>query len=146
MNLYLASKFNQLFIIFLLYKYCESIECISYHKYFEENKVREIVPSTCIPSSGYCVKAIYSDTDPLKMNGISRGCDKNDCIGVNVKAYGWDRNGCKSSKDYGNNGSICCCNNMDRCNESGKLGVPSVFCIFFLCITLTFFKLTHYFL
>uniref|UniRef100_A0A0N5B5W2 Activin_recp domain-containing protein n=1 Tax=Strongyloides papillosus TaxID=174720 RepID=A0A0N5B5W2_STREA len=126
-----------IYIINILTSLSHGIICKSYHKYYEEFKKREIVESTCYSSTPYCVKAIYNDPNPSKMNGISYGCDKNDCIDIEKAAYGWDKNGCKKSSDYGKNGLICCCSGKDYCNTSStditiSLMTTFIFLIFFI--------------
>uniref|UniRef100_A0A0K0EGW5 Activin types I and II receptor domain-containing protein n=1 Tax=Strongyloides stercoralis TaxID=6248 RepID=A0A0K0EGW5_STRER len=112
--------FQCVYIISIILPLSYGIACKSYHKYYEEFKKREIIESKCYSSTPFCVKAIYSDPDPSKMNGISYGCDKNDCVGIGIRSYGWDKNGCRHHSDYGKDGLICCCSNEDLCNLSKK--------------------------
>ncbi|CEF70774.1 Hypothetical protein SRAE_X000010500 [Strongyloides ratti] len=134
--------FQYFYIINIFLPLTYGIACKSYHKYYDDFKKREIVESQCYSSTPYCVKAIYSDPDPSKMNGISQGCDKNDCIGVGKRSHGWDKNGCKRHSDYGKDGIICCCSGEDYCNTSKKNNSMSYIILF---ITLMLFKIFNIF-
>lgn len=118
-----------------------SLVCYSHHEFFEEGKRRAIGMSSCGASNGFCVKAIYWDTDASKKRGFSRGCDKNDCLTFGDPAHGWGLDGCRKHRDFGTHGEICCCQFVDYCNGStfpaALLSCPVV-AVFYLVTTLLF--------
>uniref|UniRef100_A0AC35EYZ6 Uncharacterized protein n=1 Tax=Panagrolaimus sp. PS1159 TaxID=55785 RepID=A0AC35EYZ6_9BILA len=93
-----------------------AIECISFHDFKESGKPRKINLGFCGASTGYCVRAVYSDPNSSHKNGYSLGCDKTDCQNVGNPDYGWDESGCKANTDFGRDGHICCCKDKDHCN------------------------------
>lgn len=115
------NKFIFLILILFLILFISdvySLECISYHDFYEQGKSRRINLGFCGASTGYCVRAVYSDPNYSNKNGFSLGCDKTDCIHVGDPDYGWDDNNCKTNTDFGLNGFICCCNDHDHCNHA----------------------------
>ena len=110
--------YKLLFILFFIIEVVYCLECVSYHDFYEQGKMRRINLGFCGASTGYCVRAVYSDPNSINKNGFSLGCDKTDCIEVGNPDYGWDENNCKANTDFGRDGFICCCNNRDRCNTA----------------------------
>ncbi|VDM85076.1 unnamed protein product [Strongylus vulgaris] len=114
-----ASPSRSALLLILFAPQILTIRCYLHHEIWEDGHKLEILPDIC-SSNRYCVSAIYRDPDPVKKNGYSRGCDRVDCDESDEKNSVWrdapDGMRCRSHRDYGRQGQICCCK-TDLCNS-----------------------------